>query len=108
MRLLSRPRARASACVRRWWRSRSEHAMRALAAALVVAIAVLGCSTLRPVTAGSGDLADYRAFRVAAAPGTRLARAKKYLDAHPTGAFVEEVRAAWDDEEPRYFERAQA
>jgi hypothetical protein len=84
--------------------------MKALASvvALALGVAAMGCATLRPMTAGSGDLADYRAFRVAAAPGTRLARAKKYLDQHPTGAFVEEVRAAWDDEEPRYFERAQA
>ena len=49
-----------------------------------------------------------RAFRVAAAPGTRLARAKKYLEQHPSGAFTAEVRAAFDEEEPRYFERAQA
>jgi hypothetical protein len=60
------------------------------------------------MTASPGDLDDYRAFRVAAARGTRLARAKKYLDRHPTGAFSEEVRAAFDDEEPRYFEAAQS
>ena len=77
-------------------------------AALVFGLAGAGCTTLRPMTAGSGDLADYRAFRVAAAPGTRLARAKKYLDQHPSGAFAEEVRAAWETEEPRYFEGAQA
>jgi hypothetical protein len=76
--------------------------------AVALGLSAAGCSTLRPVTAGSGDLADYRAFRVAAAPGTRLARAKKYLDQHPKGAFNAEVRAAWEDEEPRYFERAQA
>ena len=71
-------------------------------------VAGVGCTTLRPMTAGSGDLADYRAFRVAAAPGTRLARAKKYLDQHPSGAFADEVRAVWEDEEPRYFQSAQA
>lgn len=80
----------------------------AAAAGLALGLAGTGCTPLRPMTAGSGDLADYRAFRVAAAPGTRLARAKKYLDQHPTGAFVEEVRAAWEEEEPRYFESAQA
>ena len=74
----------------------------------VVGAASAGCATFRPMTAGSGDLADYRAFRVAAAPGTRLARAKKYLEQHPSGAFTAEVRAAFDEEEPRYFERAQA
>jgi len=82
-----------------------------IARAALVALGLLfgcSCATLRPLTAGSGDLADYRAFRVASAPGTRLARAKRYLDQHPRGAFVEEVRASWDDEEPRYFARAQA
>jgi hypothetical protein len=75
---------------------------------LALALALGGCAALRPVTAGSGDLADYRAFRVASAEGTRLARAKTYLERHPRGAFADEVRAAWETEEPRYFERAQA
>jgi len=88
-------------------RARGALARGAVVAALALS-GIAGCTALRPLTAGSGDLADYRAFRVAAAPGTRLARAKKYLDQHPTGAFAEEVRAAWEDEEPRYFERAQA
>ena len=79
---------------------------RRVACALSLLVAT-GCTALRPITAGSGDLADYRAFRVASAPGTRLARAKRYLDQHPRGAFADEVRAAWDDEEPRYFEKAQ-
>jgi len=60
------------------------------------------------MTAGPGDLEDYRAFRVAGAEGTRLARAKKYIERHPKGAFAAEVTAAFEDEEPRYFERAQA
>lgn len=86
-----------------------DHLRRSVALALAVTVAsATGCTTLRPLTAGSGDLADYRAFRVAAAPGTRLARAKKYLEQHPSGAFANEVRAAWEEEEPRYFERAQA
>ncbi len=68
----------------------------------------LGCATFKPMIAGSGDLEDYRAFRVAGAEGTRLARAQKYLARHPAGAFAEEVRAAYDDEEPRYFEASQA
>jgi hypothetical protein len=60
------------------------------------------------MVAGSGDLEDYRAFRVAAAEGTRLARALRYLERHPKGAFADEVRGAFDEEEPRFFERSQA
>jgi len=75
---------------------------------LLAALAcVVGCATFRPMTASPGDLEDYRAFRVAAYDGTRLARAKTYLDKHPQGAFVDEVRQAWDVEEPRWFARAQ-
>ncbi len=84
------------------------NARAALLQCLLPCLLLTGCATLRPITAGSGDLADYRAFRVASAPGTRLARAQKYLDQHPRGAFATEVRAAWEDEEPRYFARAQA
>jgi hypothetical protein len=54
------------------------------------------------------DLEDYRAFRVAAAEGTRLARAKIYLDRHPTGRFAEEVAQAYEVEEARYFEESQS
>src|SRR5690606_4512794 len=67
-----------------------------------------GCAGLRPMLAPPEDLEDYRAFRVAAAEGTRLARAKRYLDRHPKGAFADEVRRAFEEEEPVYFERAQA
>jgi len=73
----------------------------ALVGALVLCF---GCST---VLAPPDELADYRAFRVAAADGTRLRRAKDYLDRHPRGRFADEVRAAFDEEEPRYFARAQ-
>jgi len=71
------------------------------------AVGSAGCGSFRTMIAPSGDLEDYRAFRVAAAPGTRLARAQRYLARHPSGSFAAEVRAAFDDEEPRYFERAQ-
>ena len=80
---------------------------RVLAAILVASWLALGCDALRPVVAPSADLADYRAFRVAAAPGTRLARAGRYLEAHPRGVFADEVRAAFEDEEPRFFEACQ-
>lgn len=82
-------------------------------ASALVCVALLGagatgCATFRPMVASSADLEDYRAFRVAGAEGTRLARAKTYLERHPQGSFADEVRAAFDEEEPRYFERAQA
>lgn len=77
-------------------------------AALASGALATSCATFRPMTAGPGDLEDYRAFRVAGAEGTRLARAKKYIERHPKGAFAAEVAAAFEEEEPRYFERAQA
>lgn len=77
------------------------------AAAFVAAALASGCATFKPMVASSGDLEDYRAFRVAGAEGTRLARARRYLERHPKGSFAAEVRAAFDEEEPRYFERAQ-
>jgi len=58
--------------------------------------------------APSDDLEDYRAFRVAAAEGTRVARAKRYIERHPKGTWIKEVRAAYEEDEPRYFARAQA
>jgi hypothetical protein len=67
----------------------------------------MGCAALGPTLATPDDLEDYRAFRVAAAAGTRLARAKAYVARHPQGRFAEEVTAAFDDEEPRYWEDAQ-
>ncbi|MBS2015850.1 MAG: hypothetical protein JST00_23380 [Deltaproteobacteria bacterium] len=86
--------------------------MRRIAArACLATFFVLGapsCASLRTMTAPSSDLEDYRAFRVAGAEGTRLARAKVYLERHPKGTFAEEVRAAFEEEEPRYFEKAQA
>jgi hypothetical protein len=75
--------------------------------AAILALALTACGSFRPMTASPGDLADYRAFRVAAYEGTRLARAQVYLGAHPDGAFSEEVRAAFDNEEPRWFQQAQ-
>lgn len=85
-------------------------ATRALAsvAALALVVSTGGCATLRPMVASSSDLEDYRAFRVAGAEGTRLARARTYLERHPKGAFAEEVHAAFEDEEPRFFEASQA
>jgi hypothetical protein len=78
-----------------------------LTAACLV-LAASGCGTFKPMIAASGDLEDYRAFRVAGAQGTRLARAQKYLARHPKGSFADEVRAAYEDEEPRFFVAAQS
>lgn len=80
----------------------------ALALAFVLATFGAACAELRPMIAPPDDLEDYRAFRVAAAEGTRLARAKRYIDRHPDGAWIREVRRAFDEEEPRFYERAQA
>lgn len=66
-----------------------------------------GCASFKTVVAPPNDLEDYRAYRVAAYRGTRLARAQRYLERHPDGAFAEEVRAAFEEEEPRYFQAAQ-
>ena len=77
-------------------------------AALALVVSTGGCATLRPMFASSSDLEDYRAFRVAGAEGTRLARAKTYLERHPKGAFADEVRAAFEEEEPPFFEASQA
>jgi hypothetical protein len=65
------------------------------------------CASFRTVIAPPADLADYRAFRVSAYEGTRLSRAKRYLDRHPTGVFAGEVRAAFEAEEPAFFAWAQ-
>jgi hypothetical protein len=79
-----------------------------LAAVVVLAgAASVGCAALRPVFAPSAELDVYRAFRVSAAPGTRLAHAQRYLARFPQGTFAAEVRAAFDEDEPRFFEACQ-
>src|ERR1700722_955063 len=80
------------------------------------ALAVVGLSGLAPwagacalpqqMLAAPDDLADYRAFRVAAHEGRRLFQAQRYLERHPHGAFSEEVRAVFDREEAAWFEAA--
>jgi hypothetical protein len=72
----------------------------------VACIACGGCAVPRQMLASSGDLSDYRDFRVAKHEGTRLARAETYLQRHPGGAWSEEVRRAFDVEEPAWFEAA--
>jgi hypothetical protein len=84
------------------------HASRALVAFVAIAAGILcsGCALARPMIAEDHDLADYRAYRVAAHPGARLFYADEYLREHPKGAWVDEVRADFDHDEEAYFERA--
>jgi hypothetical protein len=56
----------------------------------------------------SGDLRDYRAFRLAETRGIRLERAFHYLETHPEGAWAAEVGTAFHEEEPLYYEAAQS
>jgi hypothetical protein len=65
-----------------------------------------GCVVPRQMLAAPDDLADYRAFRVAAQEGTRLSRAQLYLRRHPRGVWADEVRLAFEAEEPAWFEEA--
>ena len=80
---------------------------RAVFAALLCTL-LPACAIGRAVVAGDDDLADYRGFRVAAHEGVRLARAEQYVAAHPKGLWIDEVRQAFDAEEPAYFERSSA
>ncbi len=73
---------------------------------VAIAVALSACAAARPLVAESDDLTDYRAFRVAAREETRLARAQHYIAAHPRGAWIDEVRAAFVAEEPAFFEAA--
>jgi hypothetical protein len=67
---------------------------------------LVGCAVGRSLWTSSDDLQDYRAFRTSGHESVRLARALRYLARHPKGAWADEVRRAFGEEEPRYFERA--
>ncbi len=82
--------------------------MRARGVLLVLALGVSACATFRPLLAEDGDYTDYRAFRLAAGEGPRLAAATAYLQRHPRGAFAGEVRAAFAAEEPAYYQACTA
>ncbi len=71
-------------------------------------LCLTGCAVSRQMLAGPDDLRDYRAFRLAAREGSRLACARRYLRRHPRGAWTAEVESAFDAEEPAWFESAQA
>jgi hypothetical protein len=77
-------------------------------AALAAGILCSGCALARPMIAEDHDLADYRAYRVAAHPGARLFYADEYLREHPKGAWADEVRVEFDHDEEAYFERAKS
>jgi hypothetical protein len=79
---------------------------RALGVAL--SCAALACAVPRQMLAQPGDLSDYRAFRTAANEGERLAHARRYLQVHPQGVWADEVRSAFDAEEPEWFEHAKS
>ncbi|MGH7296755.1 MAG: hypothetical protein ACRELB_17580, partial [Polyangiaceae bacterium] len=77
--------------------------------ALLLRLAICGtaaCAVPRQMAAAPDDLRDYRAFRVAAHEGRRLAAAQRYLSRHPRGAWVGEVRTVFDAEEAAWFEAA--
>ena len=78
----------------------------ALVVALVAAVVLSGCGFSSMLVASSSDHEDYRAVRIAAHPGTRLARARAYLERHPRGVYADDVRRIYDTEEPVFFERA--
>lgn len=69
-------------------------------------VACAGCAVSQQMLAASDDFTEYRAFRVAAHEGTRLARAQTYLRRHPRGAWVDEVRRVFEAEEAAWFEEA--
>jgi len=77
-------------------------------AALLLLGAPSGCLVPRQMLAGPDDLRDYRDVRMAAHEGRRLAAAQRYLVRHPKGAFAEEVRALFEQEEAAWFEAAQS
>ncbi len=79
-----------------------------LALVASLAVALLGCAVPRQMLASPDDLRDYRAFRLAAREGPRLASAQRYLRRHPEGAWAAEVRDAFDAEEAAWFEAAQS
>jgi hypothetical protein len=73
---------------------------------VVVLAALGGCAVPRQMLATPDDLRDYRAFRLAAHEGRRLAMAQRYLWRHPEGAWARDVRPLFEAEEEAWFEAA--
>ena len=80
--------------------------MRRFALLAAAAFALVGCATLRPVTAASADLEDYQTIRLVSNEGERLVAAQRYLSRHPDGAWAADVRAQFERAEAAYFEQA--
>ncbi len=79
--------------------------MRRAACLLLCAV---GCAPIgNQIFTPAREANAYRAFRVAADPGPRLARARDYLRDFPTGAWSKEVNEVYVDEEAAYFAKAQ-
>jgi hypothetical protein len=75
----------------------------------LLALPVLaGCAVPRQMLASPADIEDYRAFRLAAHQGRRLAAAQRYLARHPDGAWAAEVRTVFEAEEAAWFEAAKS
>ena len=70
-------------------------------------VLLASCAVVRPLTASSSDLADHRAIVLERDEGARLARELQYLERHPKGAWADDVRAAFDTEEARYYQACQ-
>jgi hypothetical protein len=75
-------------------------------AAWLLLVTTASCGVARQMLASPADLADYREFRAAAYEGARLARAQRYLERHAGGVWADEVRSAFDAEEPVWFDAA--
>jgi hypothetical protein len=80
----------------------------ALAAAAMAGLALAGCAVTRQMLSDPDDFGDYRAYRQARHPGTRLARAQAYLEHHPGGEWATEVRTDFEAEEGAWIEAARA
>jgi len=80
--------------------------LRRAALAALLLLSAPACDVSRAMLADSGDLQDYRSFRVAADQGVRLARAQLYLRKHPKGTWFQEVDRTFAEEEAEYFESA--
>jgi hypothetical protein len=77
------------------------HALALLAA---LSAGPVSCKAGRSFTALPSDYRDYRATRVGDSLEARLAAAALYLERHPRGAYVADVRAFFQKAEPLFFQ----
>lgn len=78
---------------------------RLILTASVCAMLAAGCTPARLI-ASVDDYALYRNVRLAPTQGQRLQAAERYLAERPQGAFADELRALYANEEPAFFEHA--